>query len=234
VDAKVVRVGKLSFASLDVSAELEEQVRELAKRGRTPVVVSEEGKVIGLIGIADAVKEGAKEAVEALKQAGLKVVMLTGDRREVALEVGADVGITEVIAEVLPGQKLDKVRELTMSGRKVMMVGDGINDAPALAGATVGVAMGSGADAARAAADLTLLRPDPRVLMEAIALSKDTIQVIRQNLFWAFAYNALGIPVAAGILYPFTGWLLSPMLASAAMAFSSLSVVLNSLRLARH
>lgn len=184
------------------------------------------GSVQGIIGIADSIAEGAKEAIQALQAASLEIVMLTGDQYRTANAIAAELGIRRVIAEVLPDTKAEAIRQLQAEGRIVAMVGDGINDAPALATAEVGIAMGHGTDVAMGAASITLLRNDLRAVAQAILLSKRTVRAIRQNLFWAFAYNVVGIPIAA------LG-LLNPMLAAGAMAFSSVSVLTNSLRLRR-
>jgi len=192
-----------------------------------------DGRLAGLLGIADPVRPGAAEAVAALRALGTEVVMLTGDQERTAQAVAKRVGITRVFAGVLPGQKVDKVAELQREGRTVGMVGDGVNDAPALARADVGFAMRSGTDVAIEAADVTLMRSDPRSVAEAILISRRTLRVIRQNLFWAFAYNVAGIPLAAGVFYPAFGWLLNPVFAGVAMSLSSICVVGNSLRLAR-
>jgi Cu+-exporting ATPase len=215
------------------SQELRERADALTEAGRTAVYVAVDGAAAGVIGVADEIKEDSKEAVGALRRLGLEVVMLTGDNRRTAEAVAREVGITRVLAEVLPEGKAAEVKKLQAEGKRVAMVGDGINDAPALAQADTGIAIGTGTDVAIEASDITLIRGSLNGVVTAIALSRQTIKVIRQNLFWAFVYNTLGIPLAAGALYPFTGWLLSPVVASAAMALSSVSVVANSLRLRR-
>lgn len=205
----------------------------LAAEGKTPMFVSIGGSLAGLIAVSDPVKETSSQAVARLKSLGLRVIMLTGDNQRTAEAVGRNVGVDRVVADVLPEGKVAEVKRLQEEGEVVAMVGDGINDAPALAQADVGIAIGSGTDIAMEAADLTLMRSDLNGVVSAIELSRKTMRTMKQNLFWAFIYNALGIPVAAGVLYPQFGLLLSPILASAAMAFSSVSVVANSLRLQR-
>ena len=217
---------------------LDADARRLEAAARTPLWVAVDGRPVGLLAVADGVKEGSAEAVADLRRRGLRVVMLTGDNRRTAEMIAREVGIEEVRAEVLPDQKVDVVRELQRSGTVVAMVGDGINDAPALAQADVGMAIGTGADVAMEAADLTLMHGDLRSVSQALALSGATMRTIRQNLFWAFFYNVVLIPVAAGALYPVTALpmmlrQLHPILAALAMAFSSVTVVSNSLRLGR-
>jgi Cu+-exporting ATPase len=195
--------------------------------------VAIDSTLAGLIGVADPVKETTAEAVRQLHQERLRIVMMTGDNRTTAEAVGRNLRIDEVMAEVLPDQKATMVKRLQDEGRIVAMAGDGINDAPALAQAHVGIAMGTGTDVAMESAGVTLVRGDLRGIVRARRLSRATMANIRQNLFFAFVYNALGVPIAAGVLYPWTGLLLSPMIAAAAMSFSSVSVIGNALRLRR-
>jgi len=213
--------------------DLKTKAEKLARDGKTPIYVTIEGKAAGLIAVADTLKENSVEAVERLKRLGIEVVMLTGDNRKTAEAIARKAGIERVLPEVLPEDKVHEIKSLQSEGKKVGMVGDGINDAPALAQADIGIAIGSGTDVAMEASDITLIKGDLRGVVSAIELSKRTIRVIKQNLFWAFFYNTAGIPIAAGVLYPFFGILLNPIFASAAMAFSSVSVVSNSLRLRR-
>jgi len=216
-----------------IDATLQSRAGELAAQGRTVVVVASAGRGRGLIALADRARPEAEEAIRDLRRMGLSVVLLTGDQEASARAVAREVGIETVRAGVPPDQKAETVARLQGEGGHVAMAGDGINDAPALARADLGIAMGTGTDVAIEAADVTLLRDDLRLVPGAIRLSRQTLRVIRQNLFWAFIFNTIGIPVAAGVLYPFTGTLLNPMFASAAMALSSVLVVSNSLRLRR-
>jgi P-type Cu+ transporter len=215
------------------TATFEPQVAQLADAAKTPMYVAVDGELAGLLAVADPVKSSSRDAIAALHRMGLEVIMLTGDNQRTAKAVAQQVGVDEFIADVLPDAKVEHVKSLQRDGRKVAMVGDGINDAPALAQADVGIAIGTGTDVAIEASDITLIKGDLKGVANAIALSRATMRTIKQNLFWAFIYNTLGIPLAAGALYPLTGWLLSPIFASAAMSFSSVSVVANSLRLRR-
>ncbi|MCA1618578.1 MAG: heavy metal translocating P-type ATPase [Acidobacteria bacterium] len=212
---------------------LEARASSLAAEGGTPVYVAVDGRAAGLFAVADRVRPDSKEVIAALKSIGIEVSMLTGDDRRTAEAVAREVGVERVLAEVLPEGKAEVVRRLQAEGKRVAMVGDGINDAPALAQADLGIAVGTGADVAVEAADVTLVGGSLRGVLTALSLSRRTMRVIKQNLFWAFAYNVVGIPLAAGAFYTLTGWTLTPVFASAAMAFSSVSVVFNSLRLRR-
>ncbi|MEX2156400.1 MAG: heavy metal translocating P-type ATPase [Gemmatimonadales bacterium] len=235
VDRRIIEVISLRHArerSLELGS-LGGDADRLAAQARSPVICVVNNTVYAVIAISDPLKPTSKAAVEQLKRLGLPVVMVSGDSRKGAEAVATEVGIEEILAEVLPSQKADLVKKLQRQGKHVVMVGDGINDAPALAQADVGIAIGTGTDIAMEASDVTLIRGDLRTVVTAIDLARRTMRTIRWNLIWAFGYNVLLIPVAAGVLYPFTGWLLSPVLASAAMAWSSLSVVLNSLTLRR-
>ncbi len=216
--------------ALDLSFDVSSLNKETAE-GKTPIILATQNEVLAIIMIADAIKADAVAEVTKLHKLGLKVVMLTGDNQQTAAFIGTQVGVDEVIAEVMPEDKLNIIKKLQAEGHKVAMVGDGVNDAPALAQADVGIAMATGTDVAIESAGITLLHGDISKLVKAIRLSKITMAGIKQNLFWAFAYNVIGIPLAAGLFFPFFGWLLSPVFAGLAMAFSSVSVVSNSLRL---
>lgn len=216
--------------SIDLG-EFEEDSRRFSMEGKTPMYIASNEKVLGIIAVADTVKENSKKAIETLHKIGIEVVMLTGDNRNTAEAIAREVGIDRVIAEVLPENKAEEVNKVQREGRKVAMVGDGINDAPALAMADIGMAIGSGTDVAIESADIVLMRSDLMDVATSIDLSKKTIRNIKENLFWAFAYNTLGIPVAMGVWYAFGGKLLNPMIAALAMSFSSVSVLLNALRL---
>ncbi|HOJ10266.1 MAG TPA: heavy metal translocating P-type ATPase [Clostridiales bacterium] len=211
----------------------QEEFDRLAQEGKTPMFVAFDNKPAGIIAVADVVKESSKPAIEALHKMGIDVVMITGDNKRTAQAIARQIGIDRVLAEVLPEDKANEVKKLQQEGKKVAMVGDGINDAPALAQADVGIAIGSGTDVAMESADIVLMRSDLMDVSVAIQLAKKTMRNIKQNLFWAFLYNSAGIPIAAGLLYYFGGTLLSPAIGAAAMAFSSVSVVTNALRLRR-
>ena len=235
VDGHKVQVGAdryMERLGLDISAVRQVALR-LADDGKTPLFAAIDGKLVAVLAVADPLKEGSSEAVAALRALGHEVAMLTGDNRRTAQAIAREVGIDRVLAEVLPDRKADEVGRLQAAGRKVAFVGDGINDAPALARADVGVAIGTGTDIAIEAADIILMSGDLRGIVNAVALSQRTLRIIRYNFFWAYAYNVALIPVAAGVLYPLLGLLLNPMLAAAAMSISSIFVVTNSLRLRR-
>ncbi|HVI92705.1 MAG TPA: heavy metal translocating P-type ATPase, partial [Anaeromyxobacter sp.] len=235
VDGRAVALGNAAlFTELGLApGPLAARAEALAREGATIVLVAVGGAPAGLLALADPIKPGAAQAVRSLQAEGVRVVMVTGDRRAAAVAVAHALGIAEVEAEVLPGDKAAVVARHRAAGQRVAMAGDGINDAPALAAADVGIAMGTGTDVAIESAGLTLLHGDLGGIVRARRLSRATMRNIRQNLFWAFAYNVLGVPVAAGVLYPFLGILLSPMIASAAMSFSSVTVIGNALRLRR-
>jgi Cu+-exporting ATPase len=233
IDGQDVALGNAALLhELGVNAgALADRAEGLRRDGQTVMFIIVNGKVTGLVGTTDPIKESTKEAIELLHKEDIKVVMLTGDGRATAETVGKTLGIDEVFAEVLPAGKAEAVKKLQAAGRIVAMAGDGINDAPALAQAQVGIAMGTGTDVAIESAGITLLKGDLRGIARARKLSRATMSNIRQNLFFAFIYNVLGVPVAAGVLYPFFGLLLSPMIAAAAMSLSSVSVIGNALRL---
>jgi Cu+-exporting ATPase len=235
VNAHDVAIGNVQLMSeLGVEAlAATDRAARLAEQGRTTVLIAVDRVMAGVLAIADPIKPTSRQAVARLRSLGLQVVMLTGDNRHTAEAIAREAGIEQVIAEVLPDQKVAAIRKLQESGRRVAMVGDGINDAPALVQADIGMALGTGTDVAIEASDVTLMRGDLGSVADAIALARRTMRTMKQNLFWAFVYNVIGIPVAAGVLYPALGLMLSPVLASAAMAFSSVSVVSNSLRLRR-
>jgi Cu+-exporting ATPase len=220
----------LTEAGVDTSA-IQSTMTAWLESARTVVLASMDGSLVAGFAIADTLRPNAKAVVESLRRRGLDVVMLSGDRKGTAEAIARQAGVTHVIAEVLPDGKVAAIKSLQQAGHSVAMIGDGLNDAPALAQADIGMAMASGTDIAAEAASVTLMRSDLASVEHAIVLARKTMATMKQNLFWAFIYNVIGIPVAAGALYPAFGILLSPILASAAMAFSSVSVVSNSLRL---
>jgi Cu+-exporting ATPase len=235
VDGRKVILGNQKFIEeIGIGSPVAfQRAEQLRSEGQTVMFVAVDARIAGLIGVADPIKPSAREAIGLLRREGIQVIMLTGDSKTTAAAVASQLGLDDVRAEVLPEQKGKVIQELQAMGHIVAMAGDGVNDAPALAQAQVGIAMGSGTDVAMESAGITLLRGDLRGICRARALSRATMKNIRQNLFLAFVYNTLGIPIAAGVLYPFFGILLSPMIASAAMTFSSVSVIANALRLRR-
>ncbi|MEQ8156732.1 MAG: heavy metal translocating P-type ATPase [Clostridiaceae bacterium] len=233
IEGKDILLGnrKLMVESNISFGKLEEVSDKLANEGKTPMYAAIDGRMAGIVAVADTVKENSRRAIEKLHDMGIEVAMITGDNRRTAEAIGRQVGIDRILAEVLPQDKANEVKKLQGEGKQVAMVGDGINDAPALAQADIGIAIGSGTDVAMESADIVLMRSDLMDVPTAIHLSKKTITNIKQNLFWAFGYNTLGIPVAMGVLYIFGGPLLNPIIAAAAMSLSSVSVLLNALRL---
>jgi Cu+-exporting ATPase len=235
LDGQIVLVGSarlLREAGVD-TALLTERKADLERAGKTAILVSRAGRLLGVVAVADTLKDGSREAIDELEDLGLKIVMITGDNKATAAAIAGQVGIDRVLAEVLPNGKADEVRNLKSAGEVVAMVGDGINDAPALAAADVGIAIGSGTDVAKETGDIVLVSGHLEGVPRAVRLSRATLAKIRQNLFWAFAYNTLLIPAAAGVLYPIFGVTIKPVWAAAAMAASSVSVVSNSLLLRR-
>ncbi|MFT5873775.1 MAG: Cu+-exporting ATPase [Clostridium sp.] len=233
IDGNKIILGnrKLMIESKILLEKLEDVSNKLAQEGKTPMYIAIENKISGIIAVADTVKENSKKAIERLHNMGIEVAMITGDNKRTAAAIAAEVGIDIILAEVLPEDKANEVKKLQAEGKKVAMVGDGINDAPALAQADIGIAIGSGTDVAMESADIVLMRSDLMDVPTALQLSKKTIMNIKQNLFWAFGYNILGIPIAMGVLHLFGGPLLNPIIAALAMSFSSVSVLTNALRL---
>lgn len=233
INGKKVLAGNLKLMNENqISIEsLAQESDQLAAEGKTPMYIAIDNKLTGIIAVADVVKPSSKKAIEKLTQMGIEVAMITGDNKKTAEAIAKQVGVTRVLSEVLPQDKAEEVKKIQQEGKKVAMVGDGINDAPALAQSDIGIAIGSGTDVAMESADIVLMHSDLMDVATAIQLSKSTIRNIKQNLFWAFAYNSAGIPIAAGLLHVFGGPLLNPMFAAAAMSLSSVSVVTNALRL---
>ena len=219
--------------NIDLS-KLERNLSDLEAQGKTVMIVASDSLALGIVAVADTLKENAKETIKTIKRMGKEVIMITGDNRRTGEAIARQLGMEKVLAEVLPQDKANEIKRLQQQGLKVAMVGDGINDAPALTQADIGIAIGTGTDVAIESGDIVLVKDDLRDVVMAMDLSRYTMKKIKQNLFWAFFYNSVGIPVAAGLLYPFTGFLLNPMLAGAAMSVSSVSVVSNSLLMKRY
>jgi len=226
-NAQFIEKAGIAISNQPVYADKQSAIGE----GKTPVYLATKTKLLGSIYLSDTIKEGAAESIKKLHTLGLSVVLLSGDTEESAKHVGDLVGVDRIIARVRPEEKAAHIKELQKGGKIVVMVGDGVNDAPALATADIGVAMSTGTDIAMSTAQITLLHGDIQKLVSAFLLSKKTMRIVKQNLFWAFIYNCLGIPIAAGLLYPAFGIVLNPVIAGSVMAFSSISVVSNSLRL---
>src|SRR6266542_651748 len=235
VESRQVLIGNLKLMQHEGIAleRLEAEARKLADDGKTPMYVALDGKAAGIIAVADTVKEDSRAAIAAMKRSGLEVVMITGDNERTAKAIARQVGVDRVLAEVLPQDKAFNVQKLQLEGKKVAMVGDGINDAPALAQADVGMAIGTGTDVAIGASDMTLIKGSLMGVVTAMQISRVTMRNVYQNLVGAFVYNTLGLPIALGVLYPFFGLLLSPLLAALAMSFSSVTVISNANRLKR-
>ncbi|MBI2141017.1 HAD-IC family P-type ATPase, partial [Candidatus Woesearchaeota archaeon] len=236
-NGRKILVGNRSYMkdnNIAVAVVTEEKIAGLEKEGKTAVIVAFSRQLIGVIAVADTLKENSRPAIGQLQKMGKEVIMMTGDNERTAAAIAQQLGIQRVLANVLPGEKAAKIRELQNEGMVVAMVGDGINDAPALAQADVGIAIGAGTDVAKETGGIVLMRDDLRDVVAAIDLSRKTVSKMKQNLFWAFFYNVALIPVAAGVLYPFTGLLLNPIFAAIAMASSSITVVGNSLLLNRY
>ena len=235
IQGKQLLIGNIRLMQeMDIAVEaVLKDADTLAAQGKTPMYIALDRKLAGIIAVADVVKPGSAKAVKKLMEMGIEVAMITGDNRRTAEAIAKQVGITRVLSEVLPQDKSGEVKKLQQEGRRVAMVGDGINDAPALVQSDIGIAIGSGTDVAMESADIVLMHSDLMDVVTAIQLSKSTIRNIKQNLFWAFAYNVAGIPLAAGVLHIFGGPLLNPIFAAAAMSLSSVSVLSNALRLRR-
>jgi Cu+-exporting ATPase len=236
VDGRLILLGNrrlMKEKNIDIT-KAQDALERLENEGKTAMLVAADNELIGIVAVADTLKEFSKEAVTKLKTMGKQVIMITGDNKRSAKAIAKQLGIDRVLAEVLPEDKAQEIKKLQDEKLKVAMVGDGINDAPALTQADIGLAIGTGTDVAIESGDIVLIKDDLRDVVVAMDLSAYAMKKIKQNLFWAFSYNAAGIPIAAGILYPFTGFLLNPMIAGAAMAFSSVSVVSNSLLMRRY
>src|SRR6185369_802202 len=235
IEGRAVALGNLPLLDeLKIDpGQLSQKAEALRANGQTTVFITIDGYVAGIVAVADPIKATSAEAIHQLHREGVRIVMVTGDSSTSAQAVAAKLNLDEVVADVLPDQKVEVVKRFQQQGRSVAMAGDGVNDAPALAQSDVGIAMGTGTDVAISTADVTLVKGDMRGIVRARRLSRATMRNVKQNLFWAFVYNVLGVPIAAGILYPFFGLLLSPVIAAAAMSFSSVSVIGNALRLRR-